>query len=331
MSAKAREFFQDSEIQLDTRNISYLKQFLDEYRMTNLKLVKEQQEAATKKQLALASEKPGLKAFNQNRPSFNSTKNQNSQVSSAQFWSKLSLSKQAVAQISPAVDVDFNKNNNAYDEDKENVPEKQTDSVCSSGFHEDEENNKASNSDNLDKVVSVDIYLSKNSYILYKDILSQDNKQFLIYKYDRIINPGYIKLSHVSDFGLRSDFEMFVKKAYVESQLVEFSVTGYVYDDCALALIFDSALANKRKHFKFYPATSRSHLCATILSNGPTKPSYCDKLLSRAVQMTTTSQDRPNSLGSNQPVLKYFDQPVKCLGQIKFFRPSFVLNKFVLV
>jgi hypothetical protein len=132
-----------------------------------------------------------------------------------------------------------------------------------------------------------------------------------MHKYDRVINPGHISLCYINDFADRHDFETFVSENYTEHQLVEFEVVGYVCDDLAFVLLVKSKL-------KYMQTQSRSCLYATVMVNGSsTKPIYGGQLISKAFSDNTLESRLRNSI-----VLKYFDQPVKFLGQIKLFRSN---------
>lgn len=167
----------------------------------------------------------------------------------------------------------------------------------------------------LDNVAKVSIYMSKSSNLMYRDILGSQDMLHLLNSYEKVINPGHIVLCHRNDFFYHEEFSAFLKNNYIEDQIVEFQVKGVAFDQVGLVLLIDTDESQPKT--RFVQNKYRMNLVATVAINGNSPLAYGNSMADKALNSSKKSKAEKDSV-----TVKYFDEPIKCLGQIKFHRKA---------
>jgi hypothetical protein len=291
-------------VELDRNAVAYLKILLRNFRVSNSDSFK-LEEISTKSQ-------PGpAKKATKKQPAFES-KVKESSLTPAQFWSSfrgvLNPQNKAIASISEK------SNDTGYD--SESLASLAA-SLADLAFTE---TLKYSN-EYLDSVLYVGVDLSQASKLIYNHVLSLDSKEFLLSKFEHIIDPGHVTLGYYKDFVDRYAFHEFLQE-FDENELVELHITGFVYDYKALALLVDGDKA--RRAVKYYPEHKSLHV--TVGLNGKTSAVYSNQMIEDYRYFSSNEKLQPKNLSVKWRTLA---EPVILLGRVKFFKVSkaFVHNR----
>ena len=293
-----------SRVELDRNGVAYLKILLRNYRVSNSDLFKLEENSAKTQPMTVKTQK--------NQPAFESKVKESAQ-SPAQFWSNFRgvLNPQNKAKDSIIIPVNEESNDTGYD--SESLAASLADLVFT-------ETLKYSN-EYLDSVLYVGVDLSQASKLIYNHVLSLDNKEFLLSKFENIIDPGHVTLGYYKDFVDRYAFHEFLQE-FDENELVELHITGFVYDYKALALLVDGAMA--RKSVKYYPEHKNLHI--TVGLNGKTSAVYSNQMIEDYKYFSSNEKLQPKNFSIKCRTLA---EPVVLLGRVKFFKVSkaFVRNR----
>ena len=206
------------------------------------------------------------------------------------------------------------------------------------------------------KIIYVGIDLGDKSLEIYRRALKLDNKESMLLVEQgaaSLVNPGHVTLGYHTDFALPSDFDAFCR-LYEENEARSFRITGFCYDKNALAFMVEtnrescfrlpSSIENgddeeeekkndDKKNLVYFPQGKNLHV--TSLLYGKTNAYYSNRLIKKCLHYeklkadVTLNSSSSSSCSSSSPTksdakyeyyIKYFDEPIECVGRIMFYR-----------
>lgn len=295
----------NTHVELEPRLVGYLRLLLNEWELESKKtqkaIVIPQPEPSTTQ----IDKKEGPKEIRKRAPlTFLSTVNAEPCISPAQFWSALRIDQtKPLPQPIGTPPATLSASNFPT------ISNESSKTSSFTNFFDLSSSGVGSSIESLvPRVTRVSIYMSRNSILMYHDILGPQNMLHLLNKYDKVITPGHVILCHRNDFNYQDEFDHFLTSSYTEDQIIEFHVKGVAYDQVALVLLIDVEKTKPKIGFK--QTKYRRSLVTTIAINGNSPLSYGSSLVDKLEQKTSNLK----------ATMKLFNEPIKCLGQIKFYR-----------